>query len=61
MKKLDNTNAATGDILQKRCSQKFRKFHKKTPVLESLLYLLRKIKPHREISYLQRNRFILYN
>ena len=24
------------DVLQNRCSQKFRKFHRKTPVLESL-------------------------
>ena len=25
------------DVLQSRCSQKFRKFHRKTPMLESLL------------------------
>ena len=30
------TEAAIADVLQNRCSQIFRKFHRKAPVLESL-------------------------
>ena len=30
------TEATTGGVLEKRCSQKFRKIHRKTPVVESL-------------------------
>ena len=34
--KLICTEAATGGVLQKRCSQKFRKFYRKTLLFESL-------------------------
>ena len=30
------SEAATGNVLGKRCSKKFRKFYRKTPALESL-------------------------
>ena len=30
------TDAATGSVLSKRCSSKFQKIHRKTPVPESL-------------------------
>ena len=34
--KRQNTEAATGGVLQKTCSQKFCNIHRKTPVSESL-------------------------
>ena len=36
VRKLKLSEADTGYVLQKRCSLKFRKLHRKTPVLESL-------------------------
>ena len=37
MQVIGNAKQSFADFLQNRCSEKFRKFHRKTPILESLL------------------------
>ena len=42
---------SSGGVLQKMCSQKYCKIHRKTPVPESLLTLLKKILRHRWLRH----------
>ena len=45
-----HTEAAIANVLQNSCSKKFRKFHRKTPVLESLFDKVVSLKAHKFIK-----------
>ena len=40
-----SSEAATGGVIEERCSYKFRNFHRKTPVLESFLKKIAGLRP----------------